>query len=258
MKSTTPLNNKITAKQIVCVFVLPFLLLTSCQDKIIDFPEEDVELYRRSDAASTLIPLLPYRSWKYRVTEGLPARKPEADHYFIHSLLEDTEIEDLKLLPVREYDGNSGYGKYTYKALCYITSNQVAYFYMDEKLLVGRYLYPDANGNESVTWEFELPTYSPEYAERNFRLSRSDYNMLSEKSGYDTVEIQIQIPPNIFKRYERCKLFEYSVDIGTHTWINQFFFEERVGLVRFRQWLKTPANENPVFMYEQSLIEIIE
>ena len=257
MESTTLLKlNKIIiskSKLIVFAFVLPFFVFTSCKKGDPISTGRDFELYLRSDAASTLIPLLENKSWKYNVTAGLPV-KPQFDNYFIHTLLSNSQIAELKILPVREYDGNSGTGKYRYDALCYITDSNVAFFYMENKILVGQYLYSDAHGNESVTWEFELPTYSPENEERYFILNRLDPSIfLSEKKGYDTVEVQIN--SSIWKRYFRCKLFEYSVVTNPKTtWINRFYFEEGVGLVRFQQYLKSEDN-NPILMYEQSLIE---
>ena len=86
---------------------------------------------------------------------------------------------------------------------------------MDDKLLVGSYLYPDANANASVTWEYELPaTYSENSAGyylldrgadiKNPNIKISEYS-LYECPGYHVVDVELTGVD--VKRYKDCKRF---------------------------------------------------
>ncbi|MDR0928020.1 MAG: hypothetical protein LBO69_09710 [Ignavibacteria bacterium] len=220
----------------------------------------DTDLFVRADAEYTLIPLLADRRWTYSKTIGTE-EKPDCE---IKNLLLNDQIVDMKILPVRQFDNNDGSGKYEYQALCYITENNTAYFYMDNKILVGRYLESDNYGNESAIWDFELPTHCTENSSRYFALNRNvsiddpgvniDENFLHEMPGYYTIDVEVDLPN--FKRYTDCKLFLYNShkeSAGEHTRPNYFYFKEGVGLIRYQQFVK--VDTTLAKLYEQNIVE---
>jgi len=226
-----------------------------------EYPQPtDAELFVRDDAARTTIPLVVHTSWNYRKNIGTE-EKPDK---LIRNLLLNDRIIDMKILPVRQYDNNSGNGKYEYKALCYITENQTVYFYMNDRIFVGRYLYPDNYGYESVIWDFELPTYYTENSTRYFTLNRAvsfdnpnvnkDENFLREVPGFHTIDVEITAID--VKRYKDCKLFQYNnqrTNPNESVRTNYFYFKDGIGLVKYQQEIK--VGDTTALLYEQVLIE---
>jgi len=134
---------------------------------------------------------------------------------------------------------------------------------MGDKILVGRYLQQDLHGNESVIWDFELPTYSGENDARQFTLNRGvpphlvvyEEDLLQEVAGYETVEVELSQP--VINRYTECKLFQYNskkTNPAEATRINKFYFKEGMGLIRYQQYVQADGQE-PILLYEQDLIE---
>ncbi|MCL2038880.1 MAG: hypothetical protein FWG85_00445 [Bacteroidetes bacterium] len=221
-------------------------------------PSED--FYLRDDAANTLIPLISGYKWTYRIDTGTD-EKPNSS---IRHLLDNDVIDYVRILPVRQYDNNEGWGRYEYMALCYITTNQKAFFYMNEadKIYVGRYLQADNNGFESVVWEYELPIYSSESSARSFVLNRNvavpniDEDYLHEKQGYYTIDVEVGFPD--FKKYTECKLFECRNKRNTPDdpiRINRFYFKQGKGLIRFQQFALSPTDSTLILLFKQDLIE---
>ena len=243
------------------IFVIPFLFwLVACSDNpstpsVYTPPEE---LYMRNDADMTLIPLLNMYKWSYRVNLGTE-EKPIGP---IRNLLDDDAIEYVRILPVRQYDNNEGWGRYEYQALCYVTTNNKVFFYMSDKIYIGRHLQADNNGFESVMWDYELPISCTENSSRHFVLNRNvsspnlDEDYLHEKPGYHTIDIELVLPN--FKKYTECKLFEYQSKRNSpseNIRINRFYFKQGKGLIRYQQFIVSPTDSTFMKLYEQDLIE---
>lgn len=228
-------------------------------------PSEDLTLYIRDDAGEMIIPLMLNKSWKFKKTAG-GEENPKPDK-FIKNILVDNTIIDQKILPIREYDKGVGDGKYKYKALCYLTTNDLAYFYMENKLLYGSYLIVDAYGNESVTWEGELPTTFTETSSAYYTLDRSinildpeikrEESLLYECPGYYTVDVELD--GNDVKRYKDCKRFTYNNSSSSHSSgvrTNIFYFKQGIGLIKYQQYIKAnPAAKDSALIYEQVINE---
>jgi hypothetical protein len=219
-------------------------------------PTED--LYKRNDADKTLIPLVEGYRWNYRVNKG-DQEKPTGP---IRNILDNDVITSARLLPVREYDNNEGWGRYEYQALCYITSNYKVFFYMGDFIYIGRYLQTDNNGFESVMWDYQLPIYSTQNSSRYFVLNRNvsspkqEEDYLHEKSGYYTIEIEVGAPD--WKKYTECKLFEYHNkrnNVADPIRINRFYFKHGKGLIRYQQFIQSPTDSTTMILYEQDLLE---
>jgi len=220
----------------------------------------DADLFIRDNAAKTVIPLILNKSWNFRVNEG--GKEKPADK-LIRNLLLNDRIIDMKVLPVREYDNNSGSGRYQYKALCYITENQTVFFYMNDRIFVGRYLYPDNYGFESVGWDFELPTHYTENSARYFTLNRNvnfgdpnvntNENFLREVPGFHRIDVTRN--DGLIQPYLNCKLFQYEnkSSNSSETRTNYFYFKDGKGLIKYQLILK--VGDETVILYEQVLIE---
>jgi len=237
-----------------------FLLITSCSnDPSSTGPyTPDENLFLRNGADTTLIPLLVNKKWNYTVNKGTE-EKPIGP---IRSLLDNDTIEYIRLLPVREYDNNEGWGRYEYQMLCYITVKNRMFYYMNDKIYVGRYLQNDNYGFESVTWDYELPTHCTENSSRYFVLNRNassnivDEDYLCEISGYHTINVKINATD--YREYTNCKLFQCRNkrdNILDPVRINKFYFKQGIGLVRYQQFVLSPTDSTEVELYEQDLIE---
>jgi hypothetical protein len=212
----------------------------------------------RNDAATTLIPLLNMYRWEYRINLETAERPVEP----IRNLLDNDAIEYVRLLPVRQYDNNEGWGRYEYQMLCYVTTNRKVFFYMSDKIYVGRHLQADNNGFESVMWDYELPMRYTESSSNHFILNRNvsspnlDEDYLYEKPGFHTIDIELALPN--YKRYIECKLFEYRSKRNSPSdpiRINRFYFKQGNGLIRYQQFIMSPTDSTLVMTYEQDLIE---
>ena len=248
-------------KKLFVIFCFTVTLFMGCSDNNTDtITTMDPELFVRKDAALTTIPLVFGYSWRYQI---LPVGDGKPDK-FIKDLLLNSSIVEMKILPVREYDNNSGAGRYDYQSLCYITSTNIAFFYMDDKIYVGQYMYPDNYGLESVTWEFELPRRYTEHSSRYFTLNRNvsfddpsvnkNENFLYEEPGFHTLDIEID---NInVRRHKDCKRFVFYNTRNSsdeHPRKNVFYFKESIGLIKYQQFLIVDATE--ALLYEQFLVE---
>ena len=244
----------------ILIIPLLFLFVQGCKDDpspiVGTTPPE--ELFMRDDAYNTLIPLLNMYKWSYKINMG-NEEKPIGP---IKHLIEDDAIEYMRILPVREYDNNDGWGKYEYMALCYITTNNKVFFYMRDKIYIGRYLQADNNGFESVMWDYELPTYCNEFSSNYFVLNRNvsspvlDEDYLHEMAGYYTINIQINSTD--YREYSECKLFEYKNKRNSSSEsirVNKFYFKQGKGLIRYQQFALSPTDSTLVILYEQDLME---
>jgi hypothetical protein len=242
------------------ILLIPFLFLflLGCSDEptpVINTPSE--ELYIREDASTTLVPLVNYNKWNYRINTGTE----EKPYNQIRGILDNDTITSIRFLPVRQYDNNEGWGKYLYQTLCYITAKGKVFFYMNDNIYVGRYLQSDNNGFESVIWDYELPTHCTEQSSRYFVLNRDitspnmDEDYLHELAGYHTIDVEVAFPD--YKKYTECKLFEYKSkrnNIADPVRINRFYFKEGKGLIRYQQFVLSPDNTE-LKLYEQDLVE---
>jgi len=246
-------------KILLLIFLICFIACNSNNDP--DYPRNtDAYLFVRDDAGTTTIPLILGKSWNFRVDEG-GEEKPAAQQ--IRNLLRNDEIIEMKILPVRAYDNNSGSGRYQYKALCYITENHTVFFYMNDRIYVGRYLMFDHFGLESVTWDFELPTHYTESSARLFTLNRNvnitdpnvnlNENALREVAGLHSIYITRN--DGLIQPYHNCKLFQFDNKSSNPSEIrtNYFYFKNGVGLVKYQLILK--VGDETVILYEQVLIE---
>ncbi len=260
------MKNKYLLLALISVVVVFAFMLSSCSDDkktIVNGDSEDLELYIRDNADQTILPLVLGKSWQFKKNKG-DEEKPDR---FIKNLLLNDEIVEQRILPIREYDKGDGIGKYKYKTLCYLTSAGFAYFYMDDKLLVGSYLDSDANGNASVTWEYELPALYSETSSGYYLLDRSvntgNSNMsiseysLYECPGYHVVDVELTGVD--VKRYKDCKRFIYNNikhSQAPEQKINVFYFKQGIGLVKYQQFLKISETAvDSVLLYEQVINE---
>ena len=213
------------------------------------------EFYLRDDAANTLIPLIDMYKWSYRINKGTE-EKPTGP---IKSLLDNDTISYIRILPVRQFDNNEGWGRYEYQALCYVTAKGKVFFYMVDRIYIGRHLQADNNGFESVIWDYELPTYCTENSSNYFVLNRNisspniKEDFLHEKLGYDTIDIFEN--NSYYQKHENCKLFEYQSKQNGNVRINRFYFKQGKGLLRYRQYVLSDTDSNLVLLYEQDLVE---
>ena len=238
-------------------FFIPFifLLIVGCSNDpspVVQYTPPE-ELFLRDDADKTLIPLVMFKGWNYVVYETKD--KPSSP---IQNLLDDDAIEYIRLLPVRQYDNNEGWGKYEYQALCYITSNNKVFFYMDDKIFVGRHLQTDFYGFESVMWDYELPIYSTENSERYFVLNRNATNIneedyLHEMQGYHTINVKINSTD--YREYTECKLFQFQSKNTNPLCINKLYFKHGKGLIRYQQFIISPTDSSEIEWYKQDLVE---
>lgn len=247
---------------LLAVFLLFFV---SCGDDtpINTQPQDEPSLYEREDAANTTIPLQLNNSWLYKRNVGGTERPDQLLEIILPEIVKPDSmasdaIIDMKILPIRRYDDGKGTGKYEYQALCYISQNGVAYFYMGEKIYVGRYMEKDSYGLESVSWDFELPVSFTETSSRYFIMNRNkvnveqnEYNYLHELGGYYTIDVK-KPGSDDFKRYTECKKFQYldtttNGAAGART--NVFYFKQGRGLIRYQQFIT-----DTVLLYEQELI----
>jgi hypothetical protein len=255
MKKILIVNAK---KKILIPFL--FLFVVGCSDDpspIIYTPPE--ELFLRDGADTTLIPLLINKRWNYNVsgTEEKPIGP-------IRFLLDNDTIEYIRLLPVRIYDNNEGWGKYDgYQALCYVTAKHKVFFYMYDKIYVGRHLQTDNYGFESVMWDYELPIYCTENSSRYFVLNRKHYSSaineedyLHEMPGYHTINVKINSTD--YREYTECKLFQFrnkQDNITDPIRINKFYFKQGKGLIRYQQFVLSHTDSAEVELYTQDLME---
>ena len=245
----------------ICLLFAIFLVVfIGCSDKesgpVYYAPPN--ELYVRDDAASTLVPLLINNGWNYERVYG----ENERPDKHIASLLKNDRIINVGIYPVRRYDDNDGTGKYDYQTLCYITANDIAYFYLEDRILVGRYLEVDAFGYSSVIWDFELPTYTSSSQTRRF-LNRNvataladDFDYMTEEAGLYTVTVAFGTEPGVTKNHSGCKLFTFTNrnnNPGESSRVNKFYFKPGLGLIRYQQFLVINGAEHK--LYEQDIIE---
>jgi len=217
----------------------------------------DENLFLRTGTDTTLIPLLVNTKWNYTVTKGTE-EKPIGP---IRYLLDDDTIRYVRLLPVREYDNNEGWGKYEYQVLCYITAKQKVFYYMGNRIYVGRYLENDNYGLESVMWDFELPTHCTENSTNYYHLNRNslynkDEDYLQEMPLYHTISVKRSASD--YREYTNCKLFQFHSkrdNIADPVRINRFYFKQGIGLVRYQQFIISPTNGEELELYTQDLIE---
>jgi len=246
-------------KQLSIALLISFIIVACSDDPSINgpyMPSED--LFLREDAASTLIPLQLNNNWNYVVTKT-SIEKPVCP---LRSLLENDTIQYIRLLPVRNYDNNEGWGKYEYQTLCYITKNNVVYSYLSDKIYIGRYLQSDNFGFESVMWDYELPSYYTENSSRYFILIRNssslnmDEDYLHEMPGYYTLYVK-KTDPLDTRTFEGCKLFQFQNkrdNVSDPIQINKFYFKQGIGLIRYQQTILSPTDSTELELYEQDLI----
>jgi hypothetical protein len=250
-------------KIILLSLVLPFIsvifIACSGNDDPIDQSTGNAELFIRDDASTTTIPLVMNTTWRYKKVYG-EEEKPDKQ---IKNLLIDDEIIDMKILPVRHFDNNEGWGKYEYQSLCYITTNNQVFFYMNDRIYIGRYLYPDNYGFESVIWDYELPTHFTENSTGYYTLNRNatindpniniNENFLQEMPGLSTIVVEID--GFNLKQYKDCKLFQFHNIKGSNETdrINMFYFKAGKGLISYQQYLKADSTMHR--LYELNLLE---
>ncbi|MBQ6268747.1 MAG: hypothetical protein IJK61_01325 [Bacteroidetes bacterium] len=251
-------------KYFFLILLLASVVLVSCDDDnkntITPSNYDSLDLYIRGDANNALIPLKLGNSWIFKKNLG-SEEKPDN---FIKNLLLDDEIIDQKILPVRAYDTNSGNASYLYYALCYITKNNLAYFFMNDRIKIGTYLKNDANGKESVSDECELPISYTETSSGYYVLDRKSLNddaiptaqkYLYECPGYYIVDAELE--DNNIKRYKDCKRFTFENKQEAQSPVvrtNVFYFKDGIGLIKYQQYFKMNSQAtDSALVYEQIL-----